>query len=90
MSANELHVSNGPDKSDLLRAVTNPDEHLHVTFDTVSDPLEAHLDRIEEIGGEGTAFALRGHVASGDLRGAMFSGVYDVATRTGRLLLRRA
>ena len=27
MSSNEILVSDGPDKADLLRAVANPDEH---------------------------------------------------------------
>ena len=90
MAINELPVSNGPDKADLLRAVTNPGAHLHVTFDTPTDPLEAHLDKIEEIGVDGVTFGLRGHVASGNLRGAVFSGVYDSSSRTGKLALKQA
>src|SRR5204863_2924213 len=62
MAINELQVSNGPDKADLLRAVTNPAKHLHVTFDTPVDPMEAHLDKIEEIGADGVTFGLRGHI----------------------------
>lgn len=84
-----LDVSNGPDKAGLLRAVTNPDEHLHVVFGTTAGLVETHIDVIEETGTDGVQFALRGHVASGELRGADFAGLYDSETRTGRLHLRR-
>lgn len=90
MTINEIEVSNGPDKPDLLRAVSDPGKHLHVTFDTPLDPLEAHIDRIEEMGTDGLTFRLSGHIASGNLRGAVFAGVYDVASREGKLTLRRA
>jgi hypothetical protein len=89
MSADQIEVSNGPDKADLLRAVANPEKHLHVSFDTPTDAVEAHIDAIEERG-DGLTFALRGHLTSGNLRGAVFSGLYDSGTRTGRLILRRA
>ena len=90
MSSNDLEVSNGPDKADLLRAVSNPDKHLHVAFDTPAGPVEAHIDAIEEGGDDGLTFTLRGHLTSGNVRGAVFSGVYDSTGRTGRLTLRRA
>jgi hypothetical protein len=90
MSTNDLEVSNGPDKAGLLRAVTNPDQHLHVSFDTAAGLVEAHIDAIEEGGDDGLTFALRGHLTSGNVRGAIFSGLYDSARRTGRLTLRRA
>jgi hypothetical protein len=81
MSTQELVVSNGPDKADLLRAVTNPHEHIHVSFDTAADLVEAH------IGQDGLNFALRGHITSGIFRGAVFAGMYDCNSRTGRLVL---
>jgi hypothetical protein len=90
MSSNDLEVSNGPDKAVLLRAVSNPEKHLHVGFDTAAGPIEAHIDAIEEGGEDGLTFALRGHLTSGNVRGAIFSGTYDSASRTGRLTLRRA
>jgi hypothetical protein len=90
MPSNELDVSNGPDKADLLRAVTNPDQHLHVRFETADGPVEAHIDAIEEGGDDGLTFSLRGHLTSGNLRGAVFSGLYDSTNRTGRLVLKRA
>lgn len=89
MASSKVPVSNGPDKADLLRAVTNPDEHLHVMFDTAADPLEAHLDSIEEVGVDGVTFGLKGHVVSGNLRGAVFSGIYDSSARTGTLVFRQ-
>jgi len=90
MPKNEIPLSNGPAKPDLLRAVSNPSKHLHVSFDTPVDPLEVHIDRIEEMGDDGLTFGLSGHIASGNLRGAVFSGVYDVISRSGRLVLRSA
>jgi hypothetical protein len=89
MVSNELVVSNGPDKAELLRAVTNPGQHLHVSFNTPMDMVEAHIDSIEEIGNDGVTFGLRGHLTSGNLRGAVFAGAYDTASRSGRLLLKR-
>jgi hypothetical protein len=85
----EVHVSGGPDKADLLRAVTNPDQHIHVIFQTADGPVEAHVDAIEEGGEDGLTFAVRGHLTSGNLRGAAFAGEYDSASRSGRLRLRR-
>ena len=90
MSNNAIFVNDGPDKADLLRAVTNPDDHLHVTFRTPTEVVEAHLDMVEEIAEDGTTFGLRGHLASGNLRGARFAAIYEVATRSGKLVLRKA
>lgn len=87
MPTNQLDISNGPDKADLLRAVSNPEQHLHVAFETALDPIEAHIDRLEEVGSDGLTFALKGHLTSGRLRGASFVAAYDCATRTGRLSL---
>jgi len=49
----------GPTKADLLRALSNPDEHLHVSFDTPAGVVEAHIDAIEGGGNDGLTFALR-------------------------------
>ena len=89
MSKHEIPVSNGPDKADLLRAVTNPDAHLHVTFRTPAEVVEAHVDFVEEIAEDGMTFGLKGHLASGNLRGARFAAIYEVATRSGKLVLRQ-
>jgi len=90
MSSNAIFVNDGPDKADLLRAVTNPGDHLHVSFRTPTEVVEAHLDMVEEIAVDGTTFGLRGHLASGTLRGARFAAIYEVGTRSGKLVLRRA
>jgi len=90
MITHELEVRNGPDKADLLRAVTNPDKHLHVSFDTVGDPLEAHIDTIEEMGRDGMLYGIRGHLTAGTHRGAIFTGIYDCGERAGLLMLKRA
>jgi hypothetical protein len=87
--ADEIDVRDGPDKADLLRAVTNPDQHIHVVFQTADGPVEAHVDAIEEGGADGLTFGVRGHLTSGNLRGAEFAGEYDSASRSGRLRLRR-
>jgi hypothetical protein len=86
----EIQVSDGPDKADLLRAVANPDKHLHVIFETADGPVEANLDVIDEGGADGLRFAVRGHLTSGNLKGARFAGEYDSASRSGRLRLRHA
>jgi hypothetical protein len=90
MSSNAIFVNDGPDKADLLRAVANPDDHFHVRFRTPTEVVEAHLDMVEEIAGDGTTFGLRGHLASGNLRGARFAAIYEVGTRSGKLVLRKA
>jgi len=90
MSNSEMAIRNGPDKADLLRAVTNPDKHLHVMFETPADAVEAHIDAIEELSTDGTTFGLRGHLTSGNLRGAVFTGSYDVSSRSGHLILKQA
>ena len=87
--ADEIDVRDGPDKADLLRAVTNPDQHIHVMFQTADGPVEAHVDAIEEEGEDGLTFGVRGHLTSGNLRGAEFAGKYDSSSRSGRLRLRR-
>jgi hypothetical protein len=88
VSDNAIPVTEGPDKADLLRAVTNADQHLHVTFRTPTEVIEAHLVRIEEIAHDGTTFGLHGHLASGDMNGARFSAVYEVSSHSGKLVLR--
>ena len=65
MTTNELEVCNGPDKADLLRAVTNSDEHVHVSFETAGDLVEAHIDAIEELRSDGMMFGLLGHLTTG-------------------------
>jgi hypothetical protein len=52
--------------------------------------VEAHLDMVEKIAEDGTTFGLRGHLASGNLRGARFAAIYEVGTRSGKLVLRKA
>ena len=87
MAVRELEVSKGPNKADLLRAVTNPEKHLHVVFHSASGIVEAHLDKIDETGVDGVSFGLAGHIASGDFGGVRFSGVYDTESRSGKLVL---
>jgi hypothetical protein len=85
-----ISVTNGPDKSDLLRAVANPDLHLHAIFDTPDGVIEAQIETIEERGEDGVGFTVWGHLMSTGLRGAFFTGSYDCATRMGRLALKKS
>jgi hypothetical protein len=78
----ELRIVDGPQKPDLQWAVAYPDRHLHIHFETFNDAVDAHLDRLEEMG-NGTQFGLRGHLVSGLYKGWPFKGVYDLETRTG-------
>lgn len=88
MSKHEIPVSDGPDKAELLRAVANPDKHLHMMFQTPTEMVEAHVDFIEEITEDGMTFGVKGHIASGNLRGARFAAIYDPGSRSGKLVLR--
>ena len=83
-----IPVTSGPSKADLLRAAANPDHQLHALFGTPDGMIEAHIDAIEEIGVDGVDFTVWGHLASTDLRGAVFTGVYNCEARTGRLALK--
>ena len=58
-----IAVTSGPNKADLLRAVANPDEHLHAIFGTPVGAIEAHIDSVEEIGLDGVDFTVWGHLA---------------------------
>jgi hypothetical protein len=90
MSTSTIAVTNGPDKSALLRVVTNPDERLHAIFDTPQGVIEAHIETIEERGDDGVGFTVWGRLMSSDLRGAFFTGSYNCETRSGRLALKRS
>jgi hypothetical protein len=84
-----ISVTNGPDKSDLLRAVANPELQLHAIFGTPDGVIEAQIETIEERGEDGLAFTVWGHLMSTNLRGAFFTGSYNCATRMGRLALKK-
>jgi hypothetical protein len=90
MSTSIIPVANGPDKSDFLRAVTNPDQNLHAIFDTPEGVIEAHIETIEKQGDDGIGFTVWGHLASTNLRGAFFTGSYNCETRMGRLALKKS
>jgi hypothetical protein len=87
MSASEIVVQDGPGKEELLRVAADTHNRLHVTFHTPGEPLEAHIDGIDEEGLDGLHFALHGRLKSPNFSGAYFAGVYDAGTRTGRLRL---
>ena len=78
----ELAIVDGPAKPDLQWAIAYPERHLHIHFDTGGDAVDAHLDEMQEMG-DGTRFALKGHLTSGLYQGWPFKAVYDLATRSG-------
>ena len=84
MTEVELRIVEGPDKPALQWAVAYPNRHLHIHFDTFADAVDAHLDRMQELG-DGTQFELYGHLTSGLYKGWPFKGVYDLETRSGVL-----
>ena len=90
MTTSILSVTNGPDKSNLLRVVANPSQGLCALFDTPNGVVEAHIEAIEERGEDGLGFTVWGHLASTKLRGAFFTGSYNCATRRGRLALKKS
>jgi len=90
MPATRIAVTSGPNKADLLRAAANPEDHLHAIFGTPDGAIEAHIDSVEEIGLDGVDFTVWGHLASTNLRGAIFTGTYNCEARIGRLALKVA
>jgi len=88
MPTTRIPVTSGPSKADLLRAAADPDAHLHAFFGTPDGMIEAHIEAIEEIGVDGVDFTVWGHLTSTDLRGAVFTGVYNCEARTGRFALK--
>ena len=79
MSTSVIRPTNGPDKSDLLRALG---QQLHATFDTADGPIEAQVEVMEEQGSGGVGFMMWGHLVSSNLRGAYFTGAYNCKNRT--------
>lgn len=80
----ELDIVDGPTKPDLQWAIAYPERHLHIHFDTARDAVDAHLDEMQEMG-DGTRFALKGHLTSGMYKGWPFKAVYDISTRSGTI-----
>lgn len=82
MNEVELKIVDGPDKPDLQWAVAYPDRDLHIHFRTEGDAVDAHIERIEELG-DGTRFGLAGHLTSGLYKGWPFKAVYELGSRSG-------
>jgi hypothetical protein len=78
----ELKIVDGPDKPDLQWAVAYPDRDLDIHFRTETDAVDAHIDRVEELG-DGTQFGLAGHLTSGQYKGWPFKAVYELGSRSG-------
>jgi hypothetical protein len=80
MARTRLTIVDGPLKPDLQWAVAYPEKHLHIHFETDNDPVDVHLDRLEELG-EGTSFGLVGHIVSSNYKGRPFKAVYHLSDR---------
>jgi hypothetical protein len=89
MTPSIIAVINGPDRSDLRRAVANPDVPLDTLFDTPDGVIEARIETIEETGDDGVGFTVWGRLTSTNARGAFFTGSYNCVTRVGRLALKK-
>lgn len=85
--SNVIHLTGGPAKDDLLRAVMNPSDPLTTTFETPAGVLETSIERLEESTVDGVCFLFWGRLASTNLKGAAFAASYDTETRTGRMAL---
>jgi hypothetical protein len=90
MTTSIIAVTDGPDKSDLLRAVANPGLELRTIFATPVGAIETQIETIEERGEDGVAFTLWGRLKSTNARGAFFTGTYNCETRVGRLALKKS
>lgn len=80
MPNTRLIITDGPLKPDMQWALAYPEKDLHVHFETDSDPVDVHLDRIEELG-DGTSFGLTGHVVSSRHKDKRFKAVYHLSER---------
>jgi hypothetical protein len=84
MNTIELRIKDGPTKPDLQWAVSYPDRHIHMHFDTVEDAVDAHVDAMDEQP-NGTTFVLTGHLVSGLYKGWLFRAEYDLESKAGIL-----
>jgi hypothetical protein len=79
----ELHIKEGPTKSDLQWAIAYP-RHFRAHFDAAEDTVAVHVDTMKELP-DGTTFLLTGHLMSGLYKDWPFRAIYDVASRAGTL-----
>jgi hypothetical protein len=80
MPETRLTIVDGPLKPDLQWAIAYPEKHLHIHFETDGDPVDVHLDRMEEFG-DGTSFGLVGHIVSANHKSKPFKAVYYLSER---------
>jgi len=78
MPKTRLTIIDGPRKPDLQWAVAYPEKHLHIHFETEEDPVDVHLDRMEELA-DGMSFGLSGHVVSSNHKSKAFRAVYHLS-----------
>lgn len=70
----DLKVTNGPDKADLVRAVTKVP--LHLPFHLRGDVVDAEVAAIQEHG-DGVAVTLQGQLVCGIYKGSPFVATYN-------------
>jgi hypothetical protein len=86
MAAAKVPITCGPDRWGLLRAVSDPE--VRAVFGTPQGLLEVKVSAVEEIGEDGSAFIVWGHLESSAQRGAAFTGNYSCPARAGRLAIK--
>jgi hypothetical protein len=77
-------INNGPDRADLLRAVSNRGQ-LALSFESEGETLSIMPDRIEEGGADAEGFTVWGRITNGTLRDAPIRATYNAETRIGSL-----
>jgi hypothetical protein len=80
MPTTRLVIVDGPPKPDMQWAVAYPEKDPHIHFETEGDPIDVHLDRMEELA-DGASFGLVGHVVSSNHKGKRFKAVYHLFDR---------
>jgi len=81
--ADEMQITDGPDKPALQWAVAYPDRQ-EVHFRLENDAVDARIDRIEEQS-DGFTFKLNGRVTTGPHKNRPFEAQYSVEGRTALL-----
>jgi hypothetical protein len=87
MATSQLALTGGPSRSELLEAASQASPAI---FDTPDGAIEILITGVEEIGSRGEEFTIWGQLESTQARGAVLTGNYNCAERTGRLALKKA
>jgi hypothetical protein len=86
MATSQLALTGGPGRSELLQAASQASPAV---FDTPEGAIEVLITGVEQIGSQGEEFTFWGQLESTGARGAVLTGSYNCAERTGRLVLKK-